>query len=69
MAFKEISYYLYNAKVIIKYDNTPLHKFLTAYTLNSKVNNWGTEIESMSHALFQHIKGMENILAHHILRL
>ena len=43
MAFKKLSYWLYDAKVTMKSDHTPLHKFLTAHTLNSKVNNWGTE--------------------------
>ena len=49
MAAKKLSYYLYSTKVIIKCDHATLHKFLTAHALNSKVNNWGTEIVSMSH--------------------
>ena len=69
LTFEKHSYYLYNAKIIIKCDDTHLHKPLTVHTLTSKVNNWGTEIKSMSHVTFEHIKGMENILAAHILRL
>ena len=40
-----------------------MYKFLTAHTLNSKVNNWGTEIASMSCVIFKHVKGPDNILA------
>ena len=36
------------------------------YTLNSKVNNWGIEILSISHVMFKHMKGIENILADHV---
>ena len=36
---------------------------LTAHTLNSKVNNRGTEIACMSHITFEHIKVTENLLA------
>ena len=52
MTFKKLSYYLYDAKLTIKYDHTPLCKLLMAHTLNSKVNNWGTEIVSISHCYF-----------------
>ena len=31
-AFRKFSYYLYEAKVAIKYDHVPLHKFPTVYT-------------------------------------
>ena len=52
MAFKELSYYLYDVKVPIKCDYAPLYKLLTAYTLNSEVNTWATEIAIMSHVTF-----------------
>ena len=56
IAFKKLSYYLYNAIITIVCDHAPVCKFLSAHTLNSKVNNWGTEIVSMSHVTFKHIK-------------
>ena len=62
MIFKKCSYIFYDVRVIIKYDYASLHKFLNAYTLNSKVNNKGTEIAIMSHVTFEHIKGISNIL-------
>ena len=69
MASKKLSHYLYKTNIIIKCDNAPLCKFLTADTLNLKVNNWGTEIASMSHVTFEHIIETANILADHIYRL
>ena len=69
MAFKKLSYCLCDAGVTIKCDHTPLHKFLAAHTLNSKVNNGETEIASMSYVTFEHIKVTANILASHTSRL
>ena len=63
IAFKTLSYYLFNAKVIIKCDYALLHIFLIDHTLNLKVNNWETEIASMSNVTFQHFKGTTNILS------
>ena len=63
MTFKTLSYYLYDAKATIKCPHAPFCK----HTLNSKVNNWGTEIMSMSHVTFIHITGIKNILADRIL--
>ena len=57
---------MYDAGVMIKCDHAPPHKFLTAYALNSKVDNWRTEIARMSHVTFEHIWRTENILANHI---
>ena len=57
VAFKKLSYHLYDAKVTIKYDHTPLCKSFTAYTLNFRINNWGAGTASMSHVKFEHIKG------------
>ena len=42
---------------------------LTAHTLNSKVNSWGTRIASIGYVTFEHIKGTEHILVECILRL
>ena len=39
MAFKKLSYYLFNAQVTIICDNASLRKFLPGHTLNSKGNN------------------------------
>ena len=47
----------------IKCEKTPLHKLLSAFALNSKVNNSGTESASMNHVNFEHIKDKGNILA------
>ena len=69
MAFKKFSYYLYDTKLNIKCDHAPWHKFPTTNTLKSKVNNWGTELASMSHVIFEHIKGTSNILEDCISRL
>ena len=69
MAFGKLSYYLYNAKVVIKCDHVPLQIFLTADIFNSKVNNWGTEIANISHLTCEHTKGTANIVADHIFRL
>ena len=69
MAFKKLSYYLCGAQMIGKCGHAPSKTFLTYHTLNSKVNNWGTEIASTSHVIFDHIKGRPNILADHISRL
>ena len=49
--------------IMMKFDYVPLCRFLIANTLNDKVNNWGTEIASMSHVTFEHTKGTDNTLA------
>ena len=64
-AFKKLSYYLHDTRATITPDNAPLHKFLTAHTMNSKVSNWGPEIASVIHVIFEHIKRTANILAYH----
>ena len=58
---EKLSYYFYDARVTMV--TTHLCKFLTVHTLNSKEINWGTEIASMNHATFEHIRETENILA------
>ena len=69
MTFKRLSYYLYDAQVITKCNPALLRNFLTVYTINSKVNNWRTEIVGNTHVSFEHMKGRANTLASHILRL
>ena len=66
MTFRKLSHYLYDAKVTIKCDHTLLHKFLTAHTLNPKVNIWEIEISSMSYVIFKHIKFTDIILENSI---
>ena len=44
MSIKKLAYYLEDADVILRSDHLPLKKFLAKNTLNSKVNNWATEI-------------------------
>ena len=55
MAFRKLTYYLNNAREIIKCDHTPLCTILTANTLKSKVNNYGTEIININHVAFEKI--------------
>ena len=69
MTFKKVSYFLYDAKVIIKFHHAPLWRFLTAHIFNVKVKYCGTENASMGHIPFAHIKGRANILADYISRL
>ena len=59
MAVRKLSYFLYDTKVTITCDHAPFYKPLTVHTLNSKANNWETDIVSMSNVMFEHIKGME----------
>ena len=40
IVFKELTYYLYDARVTVKCDHTTLCKILATHTLNSQVNNW-----------------------------
>ena len=68
MAYKILSYFMYDAKVTIKCGHAPLQKFHTLHTLNSKATNWGTEIAIMNHVTFEGIKGTADILQDHIFR-
>ena len=66
MTFRKLSYYLYSAKVAINVTmlhctSSSLHIYQT-----QKVNDWGTEIASMSYVIFEHIKGTNKILADNI---
>ena len=66
MAFKKLSYHLYDATATIKCDHDPLQKFFTLHILNSKVIHWGTQISSIFHVNLEHTKRTANIFADHI---
>ena len=70
MTFKKVSYYLYDAKVTIKCELcTPvLVPYCSYIGLKSKYKR-GTEMASISHLTFAHIKGRANMLADCISRL
>ena len=62
MSVKKLSFYLTDAKILLRSDHKPLGKFLQKNTLNSKVNNWAMELEAFN-IQFDYIKGSSNILA------
>ena len=62
MSVKKLSFYLTDAKILLRSDHKPLEKFLQKNTLNSKVNNWAMELEAFN-IQFDYIKGSSNILA------
>ena len=62
MSIKKLSFYLTDAKILLRSDHKPLEKFLQKNTLNSKVNNWAMELEAFN-IQFDYIKGSNNILA------
>ena len=68
MSTKKLTYYLKDADVTLRSDHLPLKKFLAKNTLNSKVNNWATEI-SPFRITFEYIKGIKNTLADTMSRL
>ena len=68
MSVKKLSFYLTDAKVLLKSDHLPLKKFLQKNTLNNKVNNWAMELEAFN-IKFQHVSGKTNILADTLSRL
>ena len=45
MLVKKLSFYLDQAKILLRSDHLPLKMFLQKNTLNSKVNNWAIELE------------------------
>ena len=55
--------YFYHARVHIKCYHTHLPQVPYYSQIILKVRTWGTEITSMTHGTFEHIKGTENILA------
>ena len=62
MSVKKLSFYLTDAKILLRSDHNPLEKFLQKNTLNSKVNNWAMELEAFN-IQFDYIKGSSNVLA------
>ena len=62
MSVRKLSFYLTDAKILLRSDHKPLEKFLQKNTLNSKVNNWAMELEAFN-IQFDYIKGSSNILA------
>ena len=68
MSIKKLTYYLEDAEVTLRSDHLPLKKCLAKNTLNSKVNNWATEI-SPFRITFEYIKGIKNTLADTMSRL
>ena len=61
MSIKKLAYYLEDANITLRSDHLPLKKFLAKNTLNSKVNNWATEISPFC-ITFEYIKGIKNTL-------
>ena len=68
MSIKKLAYSLEDADMTLRSDHLPLKKFLVKNTLNSKVNNWATEI-SPFRITFEYIKGIKNTLADTMSRL
>ena len=68
MSIKKLTYYLKDADVVLRSEHLPLKKFLAKNTLNSKVNNWATEI-SPFRITFEYIKGIKNNLVDTMSRL
>ena len=62
MSVNKLSFYLTDAKILLRSDHKPLEKFLQKNTLNSKVNNWAMELEAFN-IQFDYIKGSSNVLA------
>ena len=70
MSFHKMVFNLKEAPIIVRCDHVPLRKFIYSVTKNDKVNNWSTEIHSITpHTDFEHIKGKENVLVYSLLRL
>ena len=47
MSVKRLSFYVTDAEVTIRSDHLPLKKFLNKQMMNSKVNNWGSEAQTV----------------------
>ena len=62
MSVRRLSFYVTDAEVTIRSDHLPLKKFLNKQTMNSKVNNWGMELEQFRLHL-EWIQGSQNLLA------
>ena len=68
MFITKLTYYLEDADITLRSDHLLLKKFLAKNTLNSKVNNWATEISPFQ-ITFEYIKGIKNTLADTMSRL
>ena len=69
MSFCKMVFYLKDAHVTIRCDHAPLQKLIYSVTKNDKVNNWSQDIHAIaSYIDFEHIKGIDNILADSLLR-
>ena len=61
MSVKKLSFYLTDAQILLRSNHKPLEKFLQKNILNSKVNNWATELKAFN-IQFDYIKGANNVL-------
>ena len=68
MSVKKLSFYLDQAEIFLRSDHLPLKKLLQKNTLNSKVNNWAMELESVN-IQFEYIQGSKNVLTDTLSRL
>ena len=67
---KQMSFYLYEAHVIVHSDHKPLAKFVEGMTKNHEVNNWTMECHAICKVIeFQYIKGKKNILCDSLTRI
>ena len=64
MSVKKLSFYLDQAKILLKSEHLPLKKFLQKNTLN----NWAMELESFN-IQFEYIQGSKNVLVDTLSRL
>ena len=62
MSVKKSIFYITGHEIMLRSDHLPLKNFLRKMTLNCRVNNWSTEIESFN-INFVHISGKDNVLA------
>ena len=63
-----ICFYLTDVEITLRSDHLPLKHFLFKNTLNSKVNNWAVELETLN-ITFEHISGVKNTLADTLSRI
>ena len=60
---KQLSFYLYEADVVVHSDHKPLAKFIDGMTKNNKVNNWTMECHAICKSItFEYIEGKKNVL-------
>ena len=67
---KQLSFYLYEADVVVHSDHKPLAKFIDGMTKNNKVNNWTMECHAIcKNITFEYIEGKKNILCDSLTRI